>query len=326
MRSACAGRLAVHQRTACAVAAALALLAAVVVIVTGFMLVYDVPLRVWGRREKGLLSAGRLFSISPDGRSLLFSRARGKRSQIARIDLLEGGETVMMSSADYLANPAWSPNGRSFAYTRETGKCGHVWLAPSTGEAGHQITSGSSYDSDPLFLPDGRTIWFTRVARGVSGAEGTVYVTDVTGTGARPLSTENALLGGQAAVTRGSQAIYYLGREGYDFRRDVALDEIWRMEPNGTNPVRVGLGSQPAVSPDGGEVAFVAGDSGTELWVMHADGTGRRKVYRSRSGIRCPAFHPDGRRVFFVEDGNHGAAVVCVALSGGGYRRIVRLF
>ncbi len=105
--------------------------------------------------------------------------------------------------------------------------------------------------------------------------------------------------------------------------------ELYTMSPDGTNPVRLTheLGydggaffswddkmicyraSHPT---DSAEVADYTGllEQGLirpgklELWVMNADGTGKRQVTSNGAANFCPFFHPDGKRLIFASNMN----------------------
>jgi Tol biopolymer transport system component len=82
--------------------------------------------------------------------------------------------------------------------------------------------------------------------------------------------------------------------------------------------------SQPTWAPDGKAIAFVV-KSG-DLYVMNADGTGRRLlVARTSQDASEPRWSPDGRHIAFVRgvrDGSTPSHVVVVNADGSGERRI----
>jgi Tol biopolymer transport system component len=59
-------------------------------------------------------------------------------------------------------------------------------------------------------------------------------------------------------------------------------------------------GYDPALSPDGTQVAFtrLGGEHG--LYVINVDGTGERKVFSERQGFFSPKWSPDGKWILFV--------------------------
>ncbi|HEU5066508.1 MAG TPA: hypothetical protein VFT86_11665 [Gaiellaceae bacterium] len=62
------------------------------------------------------------------------------------------------------------------------------------------------------------------------------------------------------------------------------------------------LGSDPAWSPDGRKIAFVgmADDGNTDVYVVGADGLGRKRLTRHPGVDGNPAWSPDGRKIAFT--------------------------
>ncbi|HKH12484.1 MAG TPA: Calx-beta domain-containing protein [Rubrobacter sp.] len=79
--------------------------------------------------------------------------------------------------------------------------------------------------------------------------------------------------------------------------------EIYATSPGGT-PERITTStgsSDPAYSPDGTKVAFVGGGAlGQDIFVMNADGTGRKQLTNTGAADRQPAWSPDGKKIAFV--------------------------
>ncbi|MFH0872259.1 MAG: hypothetical protein V1878_07185 [bacterium] len=88
----------------------------------------------------------------------------------------------------------------------------------------------------------------------------------------------------------------------YTSNRLRDIDNIWSKSLSGhilTELTCTSEGSyNPAVSPDGKKIAYVAKNvDGVEyVWVMNADGTGYTQFYEGRE----PAWTPDGQRIIFV--------------------------
>jgi Tol biopolymer transport system component len=78
-------------------------------------------------------------------------------------------------------------------------------------------------------------------------------------------------------------------------------------------------------SPDWRKLAFVSGRGGyrhSDIYVMNADGSGRRRLTRSPQNDGDPVWSPDGRRLAFVRVRGGRADIYVVNADGRGLRRL----
>ena len=64
-------------------------------------------------------------------------------------------------------------------------------------------------------------------------------------------------------------------------------------------------GIDPAISPDGRQVAFTRDGGGSGLYVIDVDGSGERRLYNERDFLRSPKWSPDGRWIVFSRSSGH---------------------
>jgi TolB protein len=97
------------------------------------------------------------------------------------------------------------------------------------------------------------------------------------------------------------------------------FDDVWTIDADGTDLTRLTNSPEPdfdpSWSPDGTQIAFRSERSGEpEIWIMNADGTGRRRLAEGLS----PAWSPDGSLIAFA-----GRAGLSVIGSDGTGRRVL---
>jgi len=94
---------------------------------------------------------------SPDGRSLAFARASGKRSSIYVVGTDGRGLRRLTSGNVQDGQPDWSPNGALIAFTRKSAHGTQVVTIGPSGAGLHVLVPGST----PAFAPNSAQVAFT---------------------------------------------------------------------------------------------------------------------------------------------------------------------
>jgi len=192
-------------------------------------------------------------------------------------------------------------------------------------------------------------LWLTRrrlVAVAVTAVLAALLVTPALGIGDRLLSliqSKPTPLDVQApAWSRDGRTIVFVSwRDGNG--------EVYAMDADGSSPRNLtqdpAQDVHPAWSPDGRSIAFVisrspssrckpgAGrcwdDQPSEVYVMNADGSGKRNLTRDRANDDYPTWSPDGRRIAFLRVTgsyrHHGYHLYAVNADGSGLRNLGRI-
>jgi Tol biopolymer transport system component len=109
--------------------------------------------------------------VSPDGRTIVFARKIGDRSELFAVGLDGGGLTPVTASAEGVewSGPRWSPRGDAVVASRllPGGWLDIVRVDPATG-AVEQLTHDRARDVEPTWAPDGEAVVFRSDRDGAS--------------------------------------------------------------------------------------------------------------------------------------------------------------
>lgn len=147
-----------------------------------------------------------------------------------------------------------------------------------------------------------------------------IWVANEDGSGLKKLTDSPDYDGTASWSPRGRRIAFHSDRHGND--------DIFVMNGDGSAQTRLTSSKVPerwaTWSPNGKRIAY---GKGSELWVMNADGSNKRKIYRSRGEtVRLSDWSPDGRWLGFTV-GNcrcHGDwDILVVHPDGSGLKKLV---
>jgi TolB protein len=239
-----------------------------------------------------------LYTVRPDGTGL-------RRLTVPPTLQALGGDS----------GPAWAPRGRRIVFERNLPYWGsdrmRLMSVSAAGGRPTQLTSGP-FDAMPSFSPDGRRIAFTRVERSAAPPGAGLFTVDRAGRHVRPLLSDRIDL--SADWSPDGRTIAFSRLTSPD--RPLAEATLYLADADGTHLRQLSAkpvhGLSPSWSPDGNRLAFVSFADGNdppcdaascppsgELYVVRVDGSGLRRLTRSRADDEHPSWSPDGRRIAF---------------------------
>ncbi|MBI5463808.1 MAG: PD40 domain-containing protein, partial [Ignavibacteriales bacterium] len=215
-----------------------------------------------------LVHAGDAIGItwSPDSKWIAFSQGRNLFRRKASGDSL----VQITSTADDI-RPAWSRDGKSIAYVHSTG----VWLLDAATLAARQLVNAGDC---PSWHPNGKEVVYLKVVFS-SASNAADYRIDAVQSDSLTARTLTTIVSSYAC------SFVSINPVGGDLLFARTSDNAYAQvaKASVTNGVPVVLvddgGDYPAWSPDGKKIVYTRTQQGDgALWIMNADGTGKRRL------------------------------------------------
>ena len=278
---------------------------------------------------------------SPDGKRIAFSTVESKksiRSVLWAVSVGDGSVREIYSTPNQIGRPCWLPDGSGLlapiGNIYESLR-GQLWfISYPKGQARHLTNDLMDYQPDSLGLTqDGRTLvdiaetrvsdlWVapagdttkakqvTRNDHAVGGfswtsdgrilfasGDGNLSVLNSDKSARTPLTPNDHAIGNPSACGDGRYIVYSTYRE-----QKVG---IWRMDADGSNPIRIAdeaVATSPQCSPDGQLVIYVQSPSLTLMRVAITGEKPPEPITQSPAAweLDVVAFSPEGKRIAYV--------------------------
>lgn len=223
----------------------------------------------------------------------------------------EGGtsQPILYSAAQ----PAIDPAGQRIAYKTLAGESIGIHVSDASGGGDSRFTLFAE-DSYPSWSPDGGKLVIA------SNREGDrlwrVYMAD-----AGVQESPSLGLGTYPAWSPKGNPVAYHGCNAQG--DDCGLYTVDTSAANRGRLTLDGSDTAPAWSPDGSRLAFMSsGDGNWEIYLIGADGSGRKRLTENAANDLLPAWSPDGRYVAFASNRDGIWAIYAVSADGGEARKV----
>ncbi len=238
---------------------------------------------------------------SPDGKRLAYvSTPEGEKPQLL-VRWMDTGTVARVATLPEAPRQlTWSPDGTQIAFVAFVpGKDPRIGSAPPKPE-------GAKW-ADPLRFTD-QLIYRTDSGGVLRPGNSHIFVVPASGGAPRQLTDGAVDDDGPLDFTPDGRHLLWSANRAADYMQHPVESEIWRVPVAGGTPValtsRDGPDAEPAVSPDGRLIAFTGFDDrkqsyqDTRLYVMNADGSGRRQLATDADvSFGNPTWSADGKSI-----------------------------
>lgn len=269
-------------------------------------------LLVFGVLVTSLALAGATNSARAPTALLTYSAGPGGGLCLARPD---GSRRVRLLAGE-ARTPSWSPDGRFVAFARS----GRIVVANAKGRI---VRRFGSLASDPAWSPDGSRIAYAGGAPTpriiVAGRDGRTLMSIWTG--------RNVASG--PTWSPNSRRLAYADQLAIDRPSQAGSNRVFLVNADGSGRRQlVGAAAEPAWSPDGSRIAYVAyasrlSETG-QVAVIGVDGADARRVTSGDEPETGPAWSPNGRVIVFARRAGSSSVVGAIRPDGTGERTLIR--
>jgi len=280
---------------------------------------------------------------SPDGKRIAFLSNRDRDDSFFDLYVIHAdGSSIRRithtprSGSEHIGTlpPRWSTDSKRLAFIEAAvGKPGNLWVVNADGSNQRKLALGALPNSVFEWVsPD--TIAF------ISERDGkwAVFAVDPTGSNIRPVMNYGRWITSASWSPDKKRIAFSAGDSGI-----ILYDNLYVAEADGSNVLQLTnergqnrlehrVGAQSfAWSPDSKEIAFTVTHplamnraDPVSIYVINADGTGKRLVTTNAGAFSYPSWSPDGKYIAFHSDGEgHQRAGICVVNSDGSNERFL---
>ncbi|MCZ6696515.1 MAG: protein kinase, partial [Acidobacteria bacterium] len=252
-------------------------------------------------------------SWSPDGQEIIFSTqsflspyGRTGHGEIRAVNV-DTGAVREISHQEDAVQPVMSPGGKRIAFWGLPAGTGQrdIWTIPAKGGEAVPVTSDRHTDWNPIWSPDGRFLYFCSDRSGSMNIW-RVPIEEETGRTLGPPQavTTGVTSVGHVTITADGRRLAYVSGDNFNNLQKLDFDSV-----SGTvhgEPEWITRGSNRVFffdpSPDGTWIAFNETGQTENVFVIRADGSGRRQLNSDPAKDRGFAISPDGLRIAFYSD------------------------
>lgn len=251
-----------------------------------------------------------------------FSGKFGANKEIYVMDIDGYGRRAITKNGSINLKPRWNPSGTALSFTSYLSGNPDLYVADLSKGQIRRVSSRSGLNTGGAFSPDGSRMIVTLTTSG----DPELYLIDAaSGNQIAQLTKSPGIDVSATWSPDGSQLAFVSDRGG--------SPQVYIMPAGGGEARRISFGgsqcTDPAWSPKGNKIAYVARDGNFDVFTVGLDGKGLTRITQGQGDNEDPSWSPDGDYLAFSstrsgsehiwiasEDGNYQTQITT---GGGGY-------
>jgi TolB protein len=226
-------------------------------------------------------------SLSPDGKTILFSSNRNGHFEIYKMGVDGSNQTRLTKDIGNLYAPAFSPDGSLIVFTNEGAQYQHIWVMNQDGKKPHPLTEGDFNNIDPTWAPNGQAIAFVSDRNGFNQ----LFVMSADGSNPFAVTTDAPYPNGRNSWSPDLSTLAFYSGTAAKLDRNIYL-----ISPSGHNLRQItqsGDNLAPSFSPDGNWIVFTSyRDSVNQVYIMNTDGSEVQRLTHTTYSCWQPRWGP----------------------------------
>jgi Tol biopolymer transport system component/tRNA A-37 threonylcarbamoyl transferase component Bud32 len=250
---------------------------------------------------------------SPDGQELLVATvsAENPMRHPALVSMLyrvkaDGSGSRLISAGDAL-QPTWSPHGTRIAYwgVPPSGRR-EIWTVSAGGGEPVRVTDDDNLNWSPAWLPDGKYLYFSSNRSGLQSLW-RVRIDESSGRlleEPEEVATPSSFSGLLSFSRDGRNMIYASNEHRSSLERQAFDPRTEALAGGARDPIAGNLHEvlTASLSPDGQQIAYSSSGRHEDVFIVHVDGSHRRRLTADAWMNRVPVWSGDGSAILIYSN------------------------